>query len=82
MNTAHVKPEFKWWDALLAILGTLMILGAWFGGLATNLLNGFLVVYVPIALLTRVWWGFKGQLETRFIRRPLAPEYRWFLVQA
>lgn len=82
MNEIQVRPEFKWWDALLGVLGALFIAGAWLGGLVTNVVNVLLMACIPIALVTRVWAGFKGKLETGFMRRPFAPEHRWFLVQA
>jgi hypothetical protein len=75
-------PVFKWWDAVLGVLGLLLIVGAWLGGLATNVVNVLLMAYIPLALVSRVWAGFKGNLETGFVRRPFAPEHRWFLVQA
>lgn len=77
-----VRPELTWWDALSGVSGALLIVVAWLGGLAMNLVNVLLMAYVPVGLATRVWAGAKGRLETGFIRRPFAPEYRWFLVQA
>lgn len=82
MSEIQARPEFKWWDALLAVLGALFIAGAWLGGLAANVVNVLLMACIPIALVTRVWAGFKRKLETGFIRRPFSAEHRWFLVQA
>jgi hypothetical protein len=75
------RPEFKWWDALFAVLGSLLIAVAWLAGLVTNLMNVLLIASIPIAIVTRVWAGIQGQLETGFIRRPFAPNHRWFLLQ-
>src|SRR5262245_27803864 len=61
------RPEFKWWDALLGFIGLLLIVGAWLGGLATNLVNLLLMAFIPVALVTRVWAGLKGKLEPGFI---------------
>lgn len=82
MNENQSRPELKWWDALLGVLGALVIAGAWLGGLATNIVNVLLMACIPVAVATRVWAGFERKLETGFIRRPFAPEHRWFLVQA
>jgi hypothetical protein len=82
VNALQSRPEFKWWDAVVGILGALFIVGAWLGGLVTNVVNVLLVAYIPTALVTRVWAAFNGKLETGFVRRPSASEHRWFLVQA
>lgn len=81
MSTNRSRPELSWWDAVLCVLGALVIVGAWLAGLATNVVNVFLIAYVPVALVTRVWAGFKGRLRTSFVRRPSASEHRWYLVQ-
>lgn len=81
MNAMEHRPQLKWWDAVLAALGVLCVVGAWFNGLAINVVNVLLLAYLPVALVTRGWAGFKGKLHTGFVRRPFAAEHRWFLVQ-
>lgn len=76
------RPELKWWDALLSVLGLLIVLAAWFANMVMNLLLIAVVLYVPFGLLRRLWWGWKGKLVTRFARQPLAAGYRWLLLQA
>jgi hypothetical protein len=73
--------EWKWWDALLAVVGVLLLAAAWLGGLSPNLVNVLLMAYVPLALVDRGWAAFRKKLELAFVRRPFAPEHRWLLVQ-
>jgi hypothetical protein len=72
----------KWWDAVLALLAMLLVLAAWTAGLAMNIVNLFLMAYMPVALGTRFWAGVKKQLASGFVRRPFAREHRPHLVQA
>ncbi len=81
MNAIEHKPQLKWWDAVLAVPGILCVVAAWLSGIATNVVNIFLIAYLPVAIGTYGWAAFKGKLHTDFVRRPFAPEHRWFVVQ-
>ena len=75
-------PQLVWWDAVLSIVVLLLVGLTWFAGIGTNAVTIFLTLSISFSLVARIRAYLARTLETGFVRRPFAPEHRWYLVQA
>ncbi len=72
----NVRLEFKWWDALLALLGALLVVASTMTGLGMTVINVLLIAYAPVAIGTRIYLAIKKRIVFRFFR------HRWLVAQA
>jgi hypothetical protein len=75
------RPVHGWGNTMLAVAMTALTGLLAVSGLLFQAISGLVVLTLIVGAASRAWGAYKKDLELGLLRRPLAPELRWYRAQ-